>query len=158
MREAITTSGWPKLGQTRGKVLFFIDESGKFRDGYTRGGQNLDGRLMFVDSEPDAPYAATFVLNDPIGDASAIQAAVDAGFLVRTRADSDVEEPAAGDTTRREAALASGAQIVSTDFPAKVEAFDYFVEIPGGTPSRCNPRTAPSECTADAIEDPARLR
>ena len=26
--------------------------------------------------------------------------------------------------------------------------------LPGGTPSRCNPSTAPPECTGEAIEDP----
>ena len=60
-------------------------------------------------------------------------------------------------TTRREAALASGAHFVTTDFPGPVDAHDYVLEIPGGTPSRCNPVTASSDCAATALEDPARL-
>ena len=43
---------------------------------------------------------------------------------------------------------------ISTDFPAKVEEYDYWVEIPDGTPSRCNPLSAPNYCTPEAIENP----
>jgi hypothetical protein len=43
---------------------------------------------------------------------------------------------------------------VGTDYPVKVNGVDYVVEIPGGTPSRCNALTAPAECTPEAIEDP----
>ena len=51
-------------------------------------------------------------------------------------------------------ALASGAQLVSTDYPAPVKGVNYVVEIPGGTPARCNPVTAPKECMSEWIEDP----
>ena len=44
------------------------------------------------------------------------------------------------------------------DFPAPVAGVPYHVEMPGGSPSRCNPITAPAECTAKAIEDPAFVR
>jgi hypothetical protein len=154
LREAIVTNGWPKLGEVRGKILFFLDEAGDFREAYTRGGVDLAGRLLFVNSEPGAAYEATYVLNDPTGDATEIAAALADNFIVRTRCDSDNLEPFAGDTTRRDAALASGAQIVSTDYEAPVEGVDYVVEIPGGTPSRCNPVTAPAECTSTDIENP----
>ena len=53
-----------------------------------------------------------------------------------------------------EKALEIGAQLISTDFPAKVEEYDYWVEIPDGTPSRCNPLSAPNYCTPEAIENP----
>jgi hypothetical protein len=76
-------------------------------------------------------------------------------MLVRTRADWDLVQPLAGDTSVRDAALAGGAHFISTDFPAPVDGIDYWVDIPGGTPSRCNPITAPPECTAEAVEDPA---
>ena len=76
---------------------------------------------------------------------------------MRTRSDSDTVEARANDRTHLEAALASGAQLVSTDFPAKVEGVEYWVDIPGGTPLRCAPIGAPTECRADAIEDPGWL-
>lgn len=152
LREAILTNGWPTLGEVRGKILFFVDESGPWRAAYTRGEKNLDGRLMFVDSEPGADFEATYVLNDPTS--AAIGDAVKQGFIVRTRADSDNVEPFAGDTSKRDAALASGAQLVSTDYPAPVQGVDYVVEIPGGTPSRCNPMVGPAGCTSEDIENP----
>lgn len=158
LRDAIVADGWPTLGATRGKVIFFINDAGKYRDGYTRGGTNLDGRLFFVESTPGVPYESFYVLNDPASDAAAIQAAVTGGFIVRTRADSASVEPLAGDTARLDAALASGAHIVSTDYPGPVDGVPYFVEIPGGTPSRCNPLSAPAECTSSAVEDPRFVR
>lgn len=157
LAEAVATTGWPTLGATRGKFLFFFDDHAQVREAYTRGGQSLAGRLLFTDSSPADPYGAVAVLNDPVANGPAIADALAAGFLVRTRADSDSVEPLAGDTTRLDAALASGAQIVSTDYPAPVPGLAYYLELPGGTPSRCNPVTAPSECSSLAIEDPALL-
>jgi hypothetical protein len=40
------------------------------------------------------------------------------GYMVRTRTDADTKEARTGETTRRDAALASGAQLLSTDYPA----------------------------------------
>jgi hypothetical protein len=157
LREAVTTKGWPTLGFARGKIVFYIDNSTEFREQYTRARTSLAGRLMFADGDMADPYAAVMILNDSKGRA-AIDGAVQAGFLVRTRADGDVSDARDNDTTARDAALVSGAQIISTDFPAKVAPYEYFVELPGGKPSRCNPLIAPPSCTAEAIEDPARLR
>jgi hypothetical protein len=60
-----------------------------------------------------------------------------------------------GNTTLRDAAIASGAQFVSTDYPAPDPDFGtgYFVEIPGGMPAGCNPIGAPPECMAADIEN-----
>jgi hypothetical protein len=157
VRDAVTEHGWPTLGESRGKIAFFVDNSSAFRDLYTHGGKDLDGRLMFVDAEPTDRFAGILILNGAIDDKDAIGDAVRAGFLVRTRADSDPGAVKAGDTATREAAFATGAHFVSTDFPAKVDGLSYSVEIPGGTPSRCNPLIAPAECTAQSIEDPAHL-
>jgi hypothetical protein len=64
-----------------------------------------------------------------------------------------------GDVTQRDAALASGAQFVSTDYPVPDADFGtgYLVEIPGGMPARCNPISAPADCTPLDIENPAAL-
>lgn len=152
---ALASDGWPTLGETRGKIVFFVDDTSSFRDGYTRGGKDLDGRLMFVDSDPGDPFGGFAVINDPIGGATSIAAALAANFIVRTRADGDNIEPLAGDTTRRDAALSSGAQVVSTDYPVAKPGVNFVVELPGGAPSRCNPVTAPAECAATDIENPA---
>jgi len=54
------------------------------------------------------------------------------------------------------AGLASGAHIISTDFPGMARGGVEGVRIPEGNPSRCNPLTAPTGCTPQAIEDLAR--
>jgi hypothetical protein len=70
-------------------------------------------------------------------------------------ADADTLEARFGMTTRRDAALASGAQFVSTDYPVPNPDFGtgYFVEIPDGAPARCNPVNAPAGCRNGALED-----
>lgn len=155
LREAIVSKGWPTLGATRGKVAFFIDNKSDAQMYYTRGHSDINGRLMFIDGEPSDPWAGVLLANDPISGASRIEECLSLGLMVRTRADSDNVQPLANDTSMRDAALASGAHFVSTDYPAKVDGVAYFVEVPEGTPSRCNPKTAPSGCASSDIEDPS---
>jgi len=152
LREAVTTKGWPTLATTRGRVVFYIDRSDSYRDAYTHGRKDLNGRLMFADAGDADAFAAVLVRNNAIGDQEKITTLVKQGFIVRTFADKSLNASLAGDASQLTAALASGAQILSTDFPAKIPATSYFVEIPGGTPSRCNPVSAPMECTSDALE------
>jgi len=154
LRDALEQQGWPTLGELRGRALFVLHAGGAYRDEYTRDG--TEGRVLFPDAYGDLTlgFAAVHSINDPIGSIEAIEAAVEAGHLVRTRADSDSEQAWAGDTTRSEAALASGAHFVSTDYPEPHYESGYVVAVPGGTPSRCNPLGAPEECTSEAIEDP----
>ena len=69
-----------------------------------------------------------------------IKAAVAAGYIVRTRADIDTVEARNNDTARREAALASGAQVISTDYLTAPNIFGNAYAVPpfaGGW--RCNP-------------------
>jgi hypothetical protein len=109
---------------------------------------------MFHQSEAKDPYAAVMLRDDPIADRAEITDLVRRGFVVRTRADSELVEAKVNDHTRADAALASGAQLVATDFPAPVAGYEYVIDVPGGTPSRCDPISAPSGCTPDAIESP----
>ena len=74
---------------------------------------------MFTNSTPGQPDAAFIKENDPTGANQArIADEVRRGYVVRTRADADTRQARTGDTTMRDAALASGAQWVSTDYPA----------------------------------------
>jgi hypothetical protein len=158
--EGLAEEGWPTLGETRGQAIFVLHTDADYRRAYTEGDTTTAGRAVFPDAHGDLSLAVGAVssLNDPVGDAAAITAALAAGHLVRTRADSDGDEARAGDTTDRDAALAIGAHFVSTDFPVPYPDTGYVVEMPGGTPSRCNPVVAPAECTSRAIEDPAFIR
>jgi hypothetical protein len=159
LEEAVTTDGWPTLGESRGRVMFALDNGGRVKQAYLDGHPSLQGRILFTDSGPGQPEAAFVKENGPIGNEERIRGLVAAGFIVRTRADSDTDEARDNDTTMRAAAIASGAQFVSTDYPVPDPDFGtgYFVEIPGGMPARCNPVNAPPECTAPDVEDPELL-
>lgn len=155
--EGLVARGWPTLGEARGRFVFYLNDASTIRDTYTHGRKNLDGRLLFAEGNLDEPFVAIQVSNDPVGDAEAIKKALAKNLIVRTRADSNPATAKTNETKDREAALASGAQIVSTDFPAPVPGIPYSVAIPDGTPSRCAPGVAPQGCTSLAIEDPAKL-
>ena len=141
LEDAVLTDGWPTLGQSRGKFLFMMDNGGGYRTDYLSGHPNLEDRVLFTNANPGDPDAAFVKRNDP-NDAG-ITGLVQAGYVVRTRADGDTREARNNDTGPRDAALASGAQWVSTDYegPGLAVGFTspYFVEIPGGTVARCNP-------------------
>lgn len=154
LAEAVATDGWPTLGELRGRALFVLHTGADFRTVYTEGDTTTSGRVLFPDAQGDTTLsvAATSTINDPYD--PAIPAALIAGHLVRTRTDSDGEQARANDTSDRDAALVSGAHFLSTDFPVPHPDTGYVVAMPGGTPSRCNPVTAPVECTSLALEDP----
>ena len=158
LAEAVRTDGWPTLGSARGKVLFCLDNASR-RDLYLQGHPSLQGRVMFTNSSTDTDDGAFIEFNDPVASFDAIQAAVAAGFVIRTRSDADTVEARSGNTTPRDMALASGAQWVSTDYPVPNPAFGtgFQVQIPMGMPARCNPINAPADCTPVDIENPARL-
>jgi hypothetical protein len=155
LEEAVLTDGWPTLGDARGKILFTLDNEGK-RVTYRRGHASLEGLPIFTNATPGEPDAAFVKANDPIADAARIPDLVRSGYIVRTRADADTLQARSGDTTQREAALASGAQFVSTDYPVPNPAFGtgYQVMIPDGSPGRCNPVNAPAACRSAALETP----
>ena len=140
LREAIVTKGWPALDQVRGKVLFALDNGGRVRNRYLVDNPSLEGRLMFASVGEGDPGAAFFKLNDPAGSFERIRRLVKAGFIVRTRADAGTAEARRNETDRREKALASGAQFVSSDYPeADGRLSEYRVRFDGGAVVRANP-------------------
>ena len=145
LREAVRHGNWPTLAAARGKVVFLLDQTNVTAT-YTAGHPSLQGRVLFTNADPAAPDAAFVERND--GPAAEIADLVRQGYLVRTRADADTAEGRTGATARRDAALASGAQLVSTDYPAAEPArwTGYSVALPGGATLRCNPVTAPAGC------------
>ncbi len=149
------THGWPLLGDARGTVVFVLLGLGPVHAWYT--GLPMEDQLLFTNGDVGDPSMAVTKIDDPVADEDRIRAAVEAGIVIRTRADGGLVEPMAEDTSRLEAALRSGAHSISTDIPGPDERFDYFVQMPEGTPSRCNPVTAPADCLATDIEDPTLL-
>ena len=147
LREAVTTDGWPTLAASRGKVFFALDNENEVRDAYMAGHANLEGRVLFTSVDPSDPAAAFVKLNEPETDGAKIRELVKQGFVIRTRSDADTVQARTGDTTMREAALASGAQFISSDYlVADTRLSDYKVELLGGEVARCNPVNAPPTC------------
>lgn len=140
LREAVTTTGWPKLKAARGKVFFALDAPPEQVAVYRGARRSLEGRVLFVNIEEGSPAAAYITLNEPAAQSDRIRAAVAAGLIVRTRADADTAEARTGDRGRAEAAFASGAQYVSTDYLFADPRFAGFqIRLPGGGVARPNP-------------------
>ena len=147
LRDAIEADGWPDVDDLRDRFFFTLDDRSPKRDMYRSIHDDMRDRLVFVAAEAPDDDAAFWVVNDPVADGDLIRELVAQGYLVRTRTDADTVEARSGDTARREAAFASGAQIVSTDYEREDPRFPGFVvALPGGGPARCNPVTAPAEC------------
>jgi hypothetical protein len=153
LRQAVQQGGWPLLGATRDKVVFVFTDTVTNRATYTSGETSLQGRLMFVYADPTSPLAAVASVSDARVDASRIASLVGAGYIVRTRADDGGVEARANDSSRAQAALASGAQLVSTDYPVPAPS-GYVVAAPG-SPARCNPVNVPASiaCAPQDLED-----
>ncbi|MEO8737219.1 MAG: phosphatidylinositol-specific phospholipase C1-like protein [Edaphobacter sp.] len=151
--EAVHAGKWPTLAQARGKVIFLMDQR-HVEQIYTTGHPSLRGRVLFTNAEPGAPDAAFTEEND--GSLTEIDALVKQGYLVRTRTDEGTEQARTNDTTRRDLALSSGAQMISTDYPPSEPSTwtKYVVEFPDGLVARCNPVTKPAGCVDSLLENP----
>lgn len=153
LREGVLADQWPTLSDARGRVMFTLDNSGAKRSMYRSLRPDVDDRLVFVDASPPDDDAAFVVMNDPVGDADEIEALVRQGFMVRTRADADTVQARSGDTTMRDAAWASGAHHISTDYVVADPRFtDYVGMLASGETVRCNPLSAPSGCRAEQLD------
>ncbi len=145
LEEAVLQGAWPKLDASRGKIVFLLDQR-KAEADYVAGHPSLKGRVIFTNAEPGAPDAAFSEVNDPLKDPALIPSLVKKGYLIRTRTDADTVQARSGDTTMRDAALASGAQILSSDyyFSEKASWTGFSVNFPNGEIARCNPILAPT--------------
>jgi hypothetical protein len=147
LNEAIRSTGWPTLASTLGKVVFLMDQR-PMTPVYLEGHPSLRGRILFTNATPGADDAAFLERND--GPSEEIRSLVQQGYLVRARTDVNTVEARANSTARRDAMLASGAQLLSTDYPASEPAVwpgHYSVSLPEGAAARCNPVNAPAGCT-----------
>jgi calcium-dependent phosphoinositide phospholipase C len=158
LEQSVRRHGWPSIERSRGKVIFLLDnEPGPIREAYIAGRPSLEGRVIFTNSRPGLPDAAFVKRNEPRGANTAeIQALVRDGYLVRTRSDVPLATVSANDPAMLQAALASGAQLISTDFPeigmtGRYDS-DYVAELPGDLPARCNPVIAPRGCVSSRLE------
>lgn len=111
LKTRIHEVGWESVKALRGKIIFITYRN----DNYLAGAPLLEGRKMFQFSNISSPNAAFVIIDNP-SDVEDIQTAIAEGCIVRTRSDANTTEARTGDYTMRDAAFASGAQLISTDY------------------------------------------
>lgn len=146
LRAALLRNGWPTVAESRGKVAFVFFGRKNHVRAYAAGRPRLEGRLMFAAGDPDQPWAAVTSYDNPLTERDKIERAVRARMLVRTRADSGLKR----DRKRRDAALASGAHFVGSDF---VDPKNAWIELGERAPVRCNPVRVSALCTNTALAE-----
>jgi hypothetical protein len=157
LNEAVKAGNWPTLEKARGRVIFLMDQR-HVESIYTQNHPSLRGRILFTNAEPGLPDAAFTEQND--GTRAVIDDLVRQGYLVRTRTDEGTEQARTNDTTRRDLALSSGAQMISTDYPTAEPASwtGFSVGLPGGLVARCNPVSKPAGCVDVLLQDSGHAR
>jgi len=147
LREAALAHAWPTLAQARGKMIFVLNDGAARARTYQGPRKSLEGRAMFVAADQTSPLAAFISLPDPVKDSGHIRQAVQAGFIVITRADEETREARQSNAARRNAAFASGAQIVQTDFAMADPAVGpYRVSLADNPDAMCGKDLAPEHC------------
>ena len=149
LREAVHERGWPSLSAARGRIYILFDVRQAVSDAYRADHSSLAGRLMFGWYLDDQPEAAIQIVQDPLIDGERIRRWVDEGFIVRTRTDAATVEARHRDFSKARAAIASGAQAVSTDYyPGAPDPLQlgFVVTLPGGAMTRCTPVRATASC------------
>lgn len=148
LTEAVRAHGWPTLAECKGKAVFILHETGRNRDLYSEGRRSLEGRAMFVNSDPTRADAAAMVLDSPRD--PKISRWVKEGFLIRTRVDTRGRKSA----DRGLSAIATGAQILTTDYPPGEPPVDgYTFGLPGGAAGVAGP-FAPAKLRGKPIREP----
>lgn len=149
LQAAVHRQGWPKLAAARGRIYILFDVRAAVSDVYRADHPSLAGRAMFGWYPEDQPESAIQIVQDPIVDGERIRRLVGEGVMVRTRTDANTVEARSHDYAKARAAMASGAQAVSTDYypgaPDPLHA-GFAVTLPGGAMARCSPVRVPAGC------------
>jgi len=146
LNQAVLAGNWPTLASASGKVIFLMDQK-PVGPVYLAGHPSLRNRVLFTNADPGQSDAAFIERND--GPAADIADLVHQGYLVRARTDADTKEARSNDTTRRDAMIASGAQLLSTDYPVGEPApwpGHFVVSLPTNDAARCNPVNSDRAC------------
>lgn len=149
LREAVRSRGWPALSAARGRIFVLLDVRSAVADVYRAGHPSLAGRAMFGWYPDDQPEAAIQIVQDPLVDGERIRRWVAEGMIVRTRTDANTIEARAHDFAKGRAAMASGAQAVSTDYyPGAPDPLHlgFAVTLPDRAMARCGPVRVPAGC------------
>lgn len=151
VRPAETAAGWPTIDVARGKVMFLLLDEDDAAESYREAARGGGLSILFAGERPGKGRSLKTdrgrwaILPNP--EDARIAVAQRVGMLSYTRADADTEEARSGDTRRRDAAMARGATIVSTDYPFPDRRLsNYSVRFGEGGYVRCNPVTAGKLC------------
>ena len=146
LKEAIMTDGWPTLAESQGKIIFVMDNR---NDLYLKRYPGLKGATLFASAQEPGTDEGMFInTQEPTRE---IRDLVRQGYIVRTRADRDTIHARVDYSGKRDRAINSGAQYISTDYHKPNEYFsDFMVLFADDTLIRCNPLNTSENCR---IED-----
>ena len=119
LNAAVRACGWPSVNEMRNKIVFTLLENDEVRNSYVEGPhESLRNRIMFTlpklkneDNLYDKDLAM-IKFDSALDDVSDISKNVNAGFLIRTRANTVLEQ---SNAERFKAVVNGGAQLVSLD-------------------------------------------
>eukprot|EP00475_Leptophrys_vorax_P025507 TRINITY_DN3573_c0_g1_i1.p1 TRINITY_DN3573_c0_g1~~TRINITY_DN3573_c0_g1_i1.p1 ORF type:complete len:710 (-),score=150.62 TRINITY_DN3573_c0_g1_i1:66-1955(-) len=173
VRDAIRAEGWPTLGETRNRIFVMTDidirTERKIMQGYAKW-QNQESKAIWglplltpnsalPDGDESAAWSVLFKVdaqNSSMWNLTLIQDLIrNEGLIIRARADDHVQdENAIVDKVMSNRVVASGVHFIQSDFGWRNKFTPYFLDLPGGVPSRCNPISLPAntECVASDIE------
>jgi hypothetical protein len=149
LRDAVRTRGWPKLSAARGRIYILLDVRAAVSEAYRAGHPSLAARAMFGWYADGEPESVVQIVQDPLVDRDKIRKWVSEGVIVRTRTDAGTVEARARDYSKAKAAVASGAQAVSTDYyPGAPDPLrtGFVVTLPGKAMAQCSPVRVPRGC------------
>ncbi|RXZ29966.1 hypothetical protein EO081_15935 [Sphingomonas desiccabilis] len=150
LRDAVRSRGWPELSATRGRIYVLLDVRAAVSDAYRAGRPSLAGRAMFGWYSDDQPESAIQIVQDPLVDGRKIRDWVAEGVIVRTRTDANTVEARGRDYAKARAAMASGAQAVSTDYyPGAPDPLHtaFVITLPQKAMARCSPVRVTAGCS-----------
>jgi hypothetical protein len=132
LRAAALAGRWPRLAALRGQFIFVLNGSAADTLSYASALAAGRAHLMFPAlSDAQSPFAAFVSRNDPA--AADTPDLVASGQMVITYADWRTYPARRNDTRGRDAAFASGAQLIATDYPIPDRRLsDYAVRFPDG--------------------------
>ncbi|MGY4386051.1 hypothetical protein ACVWYN_003101 [Pedobacter sp. UYP24] len=139
LEDAVLHQNWPKLKNAKGKFVFILDARDEKMETYIKDHASLKGRVLFANADAGMPEAAIMIRNNPKD--PLIPQLVKKGYIIRTRADADTQQARTEDYSDFEAAEASGAQIITTDYYIKSTHFksDFQIIFKNGKYIRKNP-------------------
>lgn len=149
LEEAALANAWPTVESARSKFVFLYLVPGmnlKAFAPYLEGHESLQGRVAFVEGKPGMQHTAFLLIDNATAKPGRVEDFVRKGYIVRSRADIDTWEARHNETSRRDATLKTGAQIISTDYPFEPNIYGNTYQVkPFTNGFRPNPINAPAK-------------